>query len=237
MRLLLLVVSIAASCLTMASAPTKAAVSASEVQSLSAQLDSANSDKANALSAIGQANEEAAPKVKEIKLWDDELQKMKPQIDYVVQKRNRHNSDAAMVNQKVSAHNAGCHGTLPKPQFERCKGEEPYLQSQINRINTEKARIDSEANTLRGRIQNVENRRSSLAGQVQQIKARQDEAFNRLHQAEQRIAALTQRLRKACNEGPSPEALAYCGQVDWDGARKGLTRPNLQPHPFSATPN
>lgn len=237
MRLLLLVVSIATSCLVMTNAPAIAAASASEVQSLSAQLDSANSDKASALTAINQANEDAAPKMKEVKLWDGELQKMKPQVDYIVEKRKRHNSDAAVVNQKVATHNAGCHGTVPKPQFERCKGEEPYLQSQINRINAEKSQIDSEANTLGGRIKNIESRRSSLASQVQQIKTRQDEAFNRLRQAEQRIASLTQRLRKACNEGPSPEALAYCGQVDWDGARKGLTRPNLQPHPFSATPN
>jgi chromosome segregation ATPase len=221
----------------MMNAPANAAASASVIQSLSAQLDSANTDKGSALTAISQANEEAAPKVKEIALWDGEMQKMKPQIDYVVEKRNKHNGDAAAVNQKVAVHNAGCNGTLPKPQFERCKGEEPYLQSQINRINAAKAQIDSEANGLRGRIQNIETRRSSLASQVQQIKARQDDAFNRLHQAEQRIAALTLRLRQACNEGPSPEALAYCGQVDWDGARKGLTAPNLQPHPFGATAN
>jgi chromosome segregation ATPase len=207
------------------------------IASLSSQLDGENAAKAEALQTISATDEQAGPKLKEVKLWNDQLTGMKPQIDYVVEKRKRHDADAAVVNQKVSAHNANCHGTLPKPQFERCKGEEPYLQSQITRINNQKAQVDTEINNVRTRVKNIESRRDSLVSELQQIKSRQDAARARLATAEQRIAAITARLRQACNEGGSPEALAYCGQVDWDGARRGLTRPNLQPRPFSASPN
>lgn len=210
---------------------------AAVISNLSSQLDGQNAVKAEALQTISATDEQAAPKLKEIKVWDEQLTGLKPQIDAVVEKKRRHDADAGVVNQKVAVHNSGCTGTLPRPQFERCKGEEPYLNSQINRINSEKTQIDAEIGNVRTRVQNVESRRNVLVGQVQQLKASQDAARARLAAAEQRIAEITARLRQACNEGGSAEALAYCGQVDWDGARRGLSRPNLQPRPFSASPN
>jgi len=213
-----------------------AQTSASEIASLSSQLNSANAEKASALSAISQADSDAAPKTKEVNLWNGEMNKIKPEVDYFVQKKQRHDNDAAVVNGKVHTHNAGCTGTLPRPQYERCKGEESYLQPQIDRINNEKRALDSERDTLMRRVNNIEARRDALVNDLKQIESRREAAMSRLKEAERRINLITGRLRTACNEGQSPEGLAYCGQVDWDGARSGLQAPNLQPRPFTATP-
>jgi len=218
-------------------APAALAGDAATIASLSSQLDAAHLEKANALSAMSAAEEDAAPKVKEIKLWNEQLAGYKPQVDAMVQQRNRHNADADAVNAKVAQHNANCAGKLPRPQYERCKGEEPYLQSEINRINNQKARLEGESKALLKRITDIENRRDSLLASLKQIESRYQSAKARLENAQQRIASITARLRTECASPNTPEGLSYCGQVDWDGARRGLTAPNLQPRPFTATPN
>ena len=207
------------------------------IPNLSAQLASANADKAGALNAMNVAQEDTGPKIKERNLWDEQLNGLEPQIKAAVERRKNHNEDADRVNAKVSQHNAGCTGTVPRPTYERCKGEEPYLQSEINRINGNKARYDSESKALLKRVKDIEDRRNALNQSIQQLKAKYDAAKSNHDAAVRRIASITARLKSECAKERTAEGMAYCGQVDWDGARAGLPAPDLKPRPFAATPN
>jgi chromosome segregation ATPase len=204
---------------------------------LSAQLNAAHLDKANTLNAMSVAQEDGGPKIKELNLWDEQLKGLTPQVEAIAQKRKHHNEDAAMVNEKVSQHNAGCTGTLPRPTYERCKGEELHLQSEINRIKNGKAQLSSERDSLLKRVKDIEDRRSALSQSIQQLKAKYDSAKSNHDDAVRRIASITTRLKADCTKAKTPEGMAYCGQVEWDGARAGLTAPDLKPRSFTATPN
>jgi chromosome segregation ATPase len=207
------------------------------IASLSSQLNAAITETANALADMNAAEEDAAPKLKEIKLWNEQLDGYKPQVEAMVQRRNAHNVDADVVNQNVSTHNAHCSGTLPRPQYERCKGEESSLQGEINRINNQQARLETDRSTLLRRVTDIENRRDTLVTSLRSIKSTYDEAKSRFDAARSRIESLASRLRKECASATTPEAMAYCAQIDWDGTQQGLPARDLRPRPFTITPN
>ena len=192
---------------------------------------------ADALTAANVAKKDALPKLKEIKLWNEQLTELQPQVNAIVQKLNQHNEDAERVSLKVAKHNADCSGELPDPLYERCKGEVPYLQSEINRISTQKTGIEAERTPLLRRINDIESRRNELVTLLEQIKARHDSARSKLDAAQDRIASITSRLKTECATPNTPEGLVYCAQIDWDGARLGLDAPILIPQPFTATSN
>lgn len=219
-----------------AAAPGAQAVVVS-IPELATQLDSAFKDKQKALNDVSLAAEEGAPKAKEIKLWDEEIGRIGPQLTQLNQRAGEAAQDQAGVNAKVERHNSGCSGTLPRPQYERCKGEEPYLQSEIDRVKRKKAALESEYRPLANRYKDIVARRDALSKTMQGISARYDAAKARFDEASRRIASLTSRLRAECASQRTAEAAAHCGQVDWDGAKAGLGAPNLQPRPFSASAN
>jgi len=207
------------------------------IPELATQLDSAFKDKQKALNDVSLAAEEGAPKAKEIKLWDEEIGRIGPQLTQLNQRASEAAQDQAGVNAKVERHNAGCSGTLPRPQYERCKGEEPHLQSEIDRIKRKKAALESEYRPVANRYKDIVARRDALSKSLQEIGARYDAARARFDEASRRVASLTSRLRSECASQRTLEAAAHCGQVDWDGAKAGLGAPNLQPRPFSASAN
>lgn len=209
---------------------------ADDVAKLSALLDQAHVDEIHALNTITKANEEAHPKIQEVELWRGELVKLMPAAEEIANKVHQHNIDAQVVDQKVDTHNAGCEGEVPQAVYDRCKGEEHYLQHEIDRVREEMAQLAAERNDLQQRVGKIQTRRDQLVGEIGMIKQRADAAAVDLNTARQRVAALTARLRTACKDLSSPEGMSYCGQIDWDGARAGVPAPDLQPRPFTVEP-
>jgi chromosome segregation ATPase len=208
------------------------------IADLASQLNAAVADKGAALNTIQTITENAAPVQKELKLWDGEIVKLQKDVEFRDARLAAHNADAAVVNDKVNAHNGRCSGTLPKPQYEKCRGEEPYLQSQINRIAESKRDIDQFAAELKRRGDPILARYGELGARMDRYEMDLDAAEARLKDAQARIESLTARLRAACKDETSREGMAYCGQVDWDGARPGLGTLPANPKPtWSARPN
>lgn len=132
----------------------------------------------------------------------------------------------AEVDAKVHAHNAGCSGTLPRPQYERCQGERPYLQSQIDKVDKNKVQLDGEFANLKKRADDIDNRRNELVEGLKAAKAESDRARARHAEVQERIDTLVRQLKNECQNAGSSEAAVHCGQVNWDGARR-----QVLPHP------
>lgn len=199
------------------------------IADLSAQLDSAVAAKAEAVNLLNYVAEAAPPVKKELNIWDEQIMVLQREVALRDAKLQHHNEDAAVVNEKVRVHNAGCTGTLPKPQYDRCKGEEPYLGSQIGRINTNKAQLDKEAADLKRRGDPIIDRHRELSAKMDKFKADLARAEAMLTDAQARINAATARLRAACKDNRTREAAVHCGQVNWDGAPRDVAPPPADP--------
>lgn len=211
------------------SSPTVAQTSGDRVASLSAELDSAIAARADALKTMSLADEKAAPMNKELKLWDEQAEAIKPQIGLYKAKLQYHQQMKAEVDAKVNAHNAGCSGTLPKPQYERCQGERPYLQSQIDKVHNSKVQLDGEFADLKKRADAIDKRRNELVDGLKNASAESQRARTQAADTQRRIDTLATRLRQECQNAGSREAMVHCGQVNWDGARRQVLPPPPDP--------
>ena len=72
---------------------------------------------------------------KEYDIYGDQLKtRVGPMISNYNARTESHNKYSQNVNNAVARFNASCHGTLPKPAYERCVGEKSQLQGMINRV-------------------------------------------------------------------------------------------------------
>jgi len=208
-----------------------------KITDLAARLEKANAQKADALGEMTIADEQEPMKKKEKTLMDEQLIKLEPQVAALEKKAEAQRADAANVNAKIKKHKEGCTGALPKPTYDRCQGERPYLTGEQTRIDKGAADLEKEKKPLLKQVVSITDRSNQLAKEIGKLQASRAAAKLNLAKAQKLIDALQPMLRKECAPPNTPEALAYCGQVDWDGARKGLQAPELKPKPFSATPN
>ncbi|MBI2445790.1 hypothetical protein HYV43_05360 [Candidatus Micrarchaeota archaeon] len=178
---------------------------------------------------INYVAENAPPVKKDLNIWDQQLLVLQGEIALRDAKLKHHNEDAAVVNEKMRVHNAGCTGTLPKPIYDRCMGEKPYLQTQIDRINNNRAQLDKENADLKRRVDPIINRRRELSAKMDKFRADRAQAEAKLADAQARIEAVTARLRAECKKTRTPEAAGHCGQVNWDGAPRNVAPPPANP--------
>jgi chromosome segregation ATPase len=206
------------------------------IANLSAQLNSAKADKAAALSTVNYVTEAGRPIQKEIKIYDEQILILEKQLEQRDAKLQAHKADKAVVDAKVHAHNAVCHGELPKPQYDRCKGEEPYLQSQINRVNRNADQLGKEGEELKRRGNPIIERHRLLSDQLDNLRNTLAQAEKKIGDAETRIASLAAQLQKECKNAVTGEDFAHCGQMDFDGAEPYKRKAPADPSGFADPP-
>lgn len=206
----------------------------SKIAELSAQLDGAVAAKAEAMAVVNYVAQTGAPIRKELNLWDEQLKSLEGAIQLRDAKLKAHKEDAAIVNEKVFAHNRACTGEVPKAVYDRCKGEEAYLQPQINRVNSNKKQLEDEAAALKRRGDPIIERHRVLSDKMDKLRADLAKAEIKLADAQTRIEKLTGLLKSECQNNPTREAQVHCGQVNWDGTPKVLPPPPDDPIDFGA---
>jgi predicted nucleic acid-binding Zn-ribbon protein len=215
-------------------------LSAANIKTAQTGLAGARAEEAAAVKEISLVEESAAPKTKEQKLWNGEIEKLRPQYTAYDNAVTPHNADAAKQRAAVDKHNAGCRGTLPKPAYDRCKGEEGPLKAWGDRVHASKVGLDRRLADLNKRRDPILARAKALEAELAPLRARYNAAKIKLDQARQRVAKLEawlQQARERCKNAKDLEALHHCNSVTWDGANPNLPPLGTPRPPLSATPN
>ena len=199
-----------------------------------AQLGSAiEADKVTMVSLQTDMNQKTSDNErlkKEYDIYADQLKtRIAPMVTNYNTQLNGHNQHAARVNAAVAAHNAVCHGTLPRPTFERCQGESPQLQRMIDGVNSAKRNLDGEKARIQGEQTRYKNAMDPLSAKMKanfaiwtQDKARFDQLRAKIASAQ---TAILDRCKNASpSERNSPQFLKYCASFGFDNPN-----PNLKP--------
>jgi len=215
-------------------------LSAANIKTAQSGLTGARAEEAAAVKEISQVEETAAPKLKEQKLWNAEIEKLRPQYAAYDKVVTPHNADAAKQRAAVDKHNAGCRGTLPKHAYDRCKGEEGSLKAWSGRVHARKLELDRRLADLNQRRDRILARAKALEAELASLRTRFNTAKAKLGQARERVVKLEawlQQARKRCKDAKDLEALHHCNAVTWDGANPDRPPLGNPKPPFSATPN
>ncbi len=136
-----------------------------------AQLGSAmEGDKVTLVSLQTDMNQKTSDNERlkeEYDIYADQLKtRIAPMVTNYNTQLNSHNQHAARVNAAVAAHNAVCHGTLPRPTFDRCQGESPQLPRMIDGVNSAKRNLDGEKARIQCEQTRYKNAMDPLAAKM-----------------------------------------------------------------------
>jgi chromosome segregation ATPase len=199
------------------------------ISGMAGELIAAKAQEAAEAGQMASLSEQAAPKNKEMKVWNDQIAPLKAAYTQINGSTATHNENAARQRAAVDRYNANCAGkTLPRPAFERCNGEKGQLAAWKGRVDASKAQLDGQKRQLDQKRDSILARARVLEGELGTIRTRYGESEKKFAQARQRISALTARLQSMCRSIPTStnleEIKLKCGNVQFDGAN-----PNLPP--------
>ena len=217
-------------------------------------LKGAKADSAAAVAATQAAEADAAPLLKEHKLWEDQLTNvLKPKYDaYNNIDIPPYVSEAARHDSAAARHNAACPAVVAsQAQLARCNGEAQQLNAWKDRLDRHKEQLDREGAALDKQRDSILQRSREIEESFKPIKQRYDDALAKQQEATERIDALTSRIEAAykyckdllarpTQEDPRHdvgEALHLCASVPFDNANADLPPLTDIKPPFSVTPN
>lgn len=211
--------------------------SAEDVAQLGSAVEAGKLEMTQLQSDMNQKTSDNERLKKEYDIYADQL---KNRIDPMVRSYNSrldtHNQHAARVNAAVAAHNSVCHGTLPRPTYERCQGENPQLQRMIDGVNSDKRNLESEKARIQGEQTRYKNAMDPLAAKMKANFDTWTQTKARFDQLKAKIAAAQVALGNRCKdaspaERASPQFLKYCASFGFDNPN-----PNLKPLDEQAAP-
>ena len=200
----------------------------------------AKADSATAVAASQAAESDAAPILKEHKLWEDQLAALKPKYDaYNKTEVPAYEGEVARYNPVVDRHNASCPAVIAdNAQLARCHGEFAQLSAWKARLDERKqklqrdlAQLDKQRDPILKRSKELEVNFEPIKKRWDDANAKQQEAARKIDALKTRIASAYQLCRALLAQPPQPdlakdvgEALHLCASVPFDNAD-----PNLPP--------
>jgi hypothetical protein len=219
-------------------AQAQAAPAADSMAAMAARLDALHLVASESFKAMTQANEDAPPKVKEEKLWEAQAQPLGVRIKGL--ETDEANNNAAMVplNLKIRQWNADCAGhPLSNAEDAVCGDRMNLLQRQKAPLDQRKLEIEAQARQVMKQFSDIQARWQMLDRQLTGLRKQYDLARARFDAATSEMTRLKAIMHHHCETKPTAEEMAYCGQVDWDGAKHGLPLLTNPPPPFAASAN
>lgn len=205
---------------------------------LSARLKAIQLTASDSLKAMTVASEDASPKLKEQKLWDQQVPALAERLKTLETAEADNNAAMGPLNVKIRQWNADCAGhPLTNAEAATCDDRARLLQREKAPLDQRKADIEGQALAVQRQFNSIHARWEALDGQVNGLHSQYDAARARYAASIAEIKQLQAIMRSRCDKRGSAEAMAYCGQVDWDGARLGLPPLTNPPPPFGATRN
>lgn len=166
--------------------------------------------------------------VKKNKLWQEQLAtRIVPKETLFKAKVKAHLEREARYKEIIDRHNDGCPDGVAtsNAQYERCKGEEPYLNRIRNEHHAEKA-------VLRQERTDLIRERTVYVDRITANNTKITANFNRHLAVKAAVEDYTEnleyyrtRLIDLCAEADTDrdgEALHHCNAVSWDGAKQSL---------------
>lgn len=206
---------------------------------MSARLDALHLVASDSFGAMTRANEAAPPKVKEEKLWEEQAKPLGVRIKALESDEAINNAAMGPLNVKIRQWNADCAGhPLSNAQDAVCGDRMNLLQREKAPLDQKKLEIESQVASVMKQFNSIQTRWQTLDRELTALRGQYDAARARFDSATSEMTRLRVVMHDRCDKKPTPEAMAYCGQVDWDGAKRGLPPlPANPPPPFAATRN
>jgi cell division protein ZapA (FtsZ GTPase activity inhibitor) len=192
-----------------------------------AELHAEKGEEAKHTQLIAQADELAAPKIKEMKIYGDQQPAFKAAYTALDKETEVNEAEGDKHRAALNAHKAGCPAhTTSQAVVARCNGEVGPLNAWADRVNHKREDIHRRAAELDKKRDSIVARLNVLKGELEQLADQKRASTQRLEQARNRIAALTSRLSAMCTSIPTGSSIEEiklkCGNVDFDGARSTL---------------
>ena len=211
--------------------------SAQETAQLGAAIEADKIEMTNLQNDMNQKTSDNERLKKEYDVYADQIKtRINPMVDSYNKRLESHNQHAAKVNAAVAAHNSVCHGTLPRPAYERCQGENPQLQRMIDGVNGDKRNLEAEKGRIQAEQARYKNAMDPLAAKMKANFDVWTRDKTRFDQLKAKIASAQAALGNRCKdatpaERSSPQFLKYCASFGFDNPN-----PNLKPLDEQAAP-
>ncbi|HEV2530319.1 hypothetical protein [Phenylobacterium sp.] len=206
---------------------------------MSARLDALHLIASESFGAMTRANEAAPPKLKEQKLWEEQAKPLGVRIKTLETDEATNNAAMVPLNLKIRQWNADCAGhPISNAQDAVCGDRMNLLQREKAPLDQRKLEIESQATAVMKQFTAIQTRWQTLDRELTALRAQYDAARARFDAATSEMTRLRLVMHDGCDKKRTPEAMAYCGQIDWDGAKHGLPPlPPNPPPPFGASRN
>ena len=197
------------------------------VSSVATTIAQLQDQRLPALNEISKDEEEKAPLVKEINLWNAEIGgDLVKQQSEVEKKKKDFNDEFARLSAALDDFNRTCVGRMPAAQYAICARRKQDLHAWNVKVASKKPAVVQAIADYNKQHDKVYARLNDLQSQVARWQADEDQHRKALADADSRIKALLATLAGLCknpaHDMRTAEEVKYCNSIDWDNADKNL---------------
>jgi len=193
---------------------------------LDTQLDGARTNAKAIETQIGEQEKEEANALKEQRLWKDQEKRVgqvvAPVLKAYLAKEKKYGAGVRKHETARQRVEGNCQGTLSRPVYERCQGEQQALDSWKGRLDAERRRLDRTNESIRDRIKPVREGLKKTNEKLASARKELSKLRGYLKGWNANIRELERKLANTCQKASTCEALKHCRTIRWDGPPPNL---------------
>ena len=185
------------------------------------ELALARNDKTLIEARIGELEQEETNAKKELRLCNDQELRVTKAVElelkaYLVEEK--------IYDAKLSKHEearrrveVNCKGTLSRPTYQRCLGEKQALDRWKGKLDAKRDALDLTNKSIRDRIKPVCEGKQNAKKKLENAQKELSKLRGYLKGWNAHIRGLRRKLKDACTQATTCEALKHCRSIRWDG--------------------